>query len=107
MEAFACGLVPIISNSRRSATGQFALGPRNLFRSGSPSSLAERIDSWIDDPAALDAASDTYARYAELYAVDRSVKAIERVYARAGDHQRHRRHTPAGCTACCRTPSSM
>ena len=85
MEAFACGLVPIISDSRRSATGQFALGPRNLFRSGSPSSLAERIDGWIDDPAALDAASDTYARYAELYAVDRSVKAIERVYARAGD----------------------
>ena len=85
MEAFSCGLVPIISDSRRSATGQFALEARNLFRSGDPSSLAERIDGWIDDPAALDAASDTYARYAELYAVDRSVKAIERVYARAGD----------------------
>ncbi len=43
-----------------------------------------RIDGWIDDPAALEAASETYARYGELYAVDRSVKAIERVYARAG-----------------------
>ena len=92
MEAFACGLVPIISDSRRSATGQFALGPRNLFRSGDPSSLAQRIDRWIDDPAALDAASDTYARYAELYAVDRSVKAIERVYARTG----HAPESPAG-----------
>ncbi|HEX2356242.1 MAG TPA: glycosyltransferase [Micromonosporaceae bacterium] len=92
MEAFSCGLVPIISDSRRSATSQFALGPRNLFRSGDPSSLAERIDGWIDDPAALDAASDTYARYAELYAVDRSVKAIERVYARAG----HGPEAPAG-----------
>jgi 1,2-diacylglycerol 3-alpha-glucosyltransferase len=85
MEAFSCGLVPVISDSRRSATGQFALGPRNLFRSGDPSSLAERIDGWIDDPAALDEMSETYARYGELYAVDRSVKAIERVYARAGD----------------------
>ncbi len=85
MEAFACGLVPVISDSRRSATGQFALEPRNLFRAGDPSSLAERIDGWIDDPDALDAASDTYARFAELFAVDRSVKAIERVYARAGD----------------------
>jgi 1,2-diacylglycerol 3-alpha-glucosyltransferase len=85
LEAFSCGLVPIISNSRRSATGQFALGPRNLFRSGDPSSLAERIDGWIDDQAALDTASDTYARYAEPYTVDRSVKAIERVYARAGE----------------------
>jgi 1,2-diacylglycerol 3-alpha-glucosyltransferase len=92
MEAFSCGLVPVISDSRRSATGQFALGPWNLFRSGDPSSLAKRIDGWIDDPAALDAASETYARYAKLYAVDRSVKAIERVYARAG----HAPEAPAG-----------
>jgi len=83
LEAFAGGLVPVISDSRRSATGQFALEPRNLFRSGDPSSLAERIDGWIDDPDALAAASDTYAHYAELYGVDRSVKAIERVYERA------------------------
>ncbi|WP_432836746.1 glycosyltransferase [Dactylosporangium sp. CA-092794] len=92
MEAFSCGLVPVISDSRRSATGQFALGPANLFHAGDPSSLAERIDGWIDDPAGLEAASETYTRYAELYAVDRSVKAIERVYARAG----HAPEPPAG-----------
>ncbi|MEV4619195.1 glycosyltransferase [Asanoa sp. NPDC049573] len=85
LEAFACGLVPVISDSRRSATGQFALGPGNLFRSGDARSLAARIDAWIDDPAGLAEASETYARYADLYAVDRSVKAIERVYARADD----------------------
>jgi len=84
LEAFSCGLVPVISDSRRSATGQFALEPRNLFRSGDPASLAERIDAWIDDPAGLRAMSETYARYGELYTVDRSTKAIERVYARAG-----------------------
>src|SRR5690606_29159972 len=84
MEAFACGLVPVISDSRQSATGQFALEPRNLFRAGDPASLAERIDGWIDDPTALEAASKAYLRYAELYAVDRSVRAMERVYARAG-----------------------
>jgi 1,2-diacylglycerol 3-alpha-glucosyltransferase len=84
MEAFACGLVPVISDSRRSATGQFALGAGNLFRAGDAASLAERIDMWIDDPAGLAAASKTYARYAELYSVERSVRAIERVYARAG-----------------------
>ena len=84
LEAFACGLVPVISDSRRSATGQFALEPRNLFRSGDASSLADRIDGWIEDPAGLEAESETYARYAEHYAVDRSVKAIERVYERAG-----------------------
>jgi 1,2-diacylglycerol 3-alpha-glucosyltransferase len=81
VEAFSCGLVPVISDSPRSATSQFALGPANLFRSGDPSSLAERIDAWIDNPAALDAASDAYAHYARRYRVERSVQAIEKVYA--------------------------
>jgi 1,2-diacylglycerol 3-alpha-glucosyltransferase len=84
LEAFSCGLVPIISDSRRSATSQFALEPRNLFHAGDPSSLAARIDEWIEDPSGLAAASETYARYGRLYSVDRSVKAIERVYERAG-----------------------
>ena len=84
MEAFSCGLVPVISDSRRSATGQFALQGRNLFRSGDPASLAGRLDDWIEDPAGLEAASETYARYGRLYSVERSVKAIERVYERAG-----------------------
>ena len=92
MEAFSCGLVPVISDSPRSATSQFALGSRNLFPSGDPSALAERIDGWIDDQAALEAASDTYASYGKLFAVDRSVKAIERVYARAG----HAPEVPTG-----------
>lgn len=83
MEAFSCGLVPIISDSRRSATGQFALGPWNLFRSGKPASLAERIDHWIDHPAAREAMSEAFAHHGKLYAVDRSVKAIERVYVSA------------------------
>ncbi|WP_433217218.1 glycosyltransferase [Dactylosporangium sp. CS-047395] len=83
MEAFSCGLVPVISDSRRSATGQFALAPGNLFRAGDPQDLAERIDAWIEDPDALAASSADYARFAELYTVERSVKAIERVYDRA------------------------
>src|SRR5690606_31229736 len=84
LEALACGLVPVISDSPLSATRQFALGPRHLFRAGDPTSLAERIDGWIDDPEGLAAASQTYARFAELYAVERSVKAMEKVYAQAG-----------------------
>jgi len=48
IEAFACGLVPIISDSKQSAAAQFALGPQNLFKAGSPESLAEKIDYWLD-----------------------------------------------------------
>ncbi|GAA2336433.1 glycosyltransferase [Dactylosporangium salmoneum] len=92
MEAFSCGLVPVIADGRRSATSQFALEARNLFRAGDPAALAARIDEWIDDPDGLAAASAAYASFAELYAVERSVKAIERVYARAG----HAPEAPTG-----------
>jgi len=34
IEAFACGLVPIISDSKQSAAAQFALGPQNLSKQG-------------------------------------------------------------------------
>ncbi|MCP2324723.1 1-acyl-sn-glycerol-3-phosphate acyltransferase [Hamadaea flava] len=85
MEAFSCGLVPVISDSPRSATGQFALSPENLFSAGDPASLADRIDYWIEHPAARAAASAAYAQLGDLYEVDRSIKAIERVYAKAGD----------------------
>ncbi len=40
IEAFSCGLPPVISDSRRSAAAQFALGPDHLFRAGNPRALA-------------------------------------------------------------------
>ena len=47
MEAFACGLVPVIANSPRSATPQFALDERSLFPAGDAGALAEKIDWWF------------------------------------------------------------
>ena len=44
MEAFACGRVPVIADSPRSATPQFALDERCLFPAGDAAALAERID---------------------------------------------------------------
>lgn len=83
IEAFSCGLVPVISDSRRSAAAQFALGPEHLFRAGDASSLAERIDAWIDAPQKLKAAGEAYAQYAKTYALEQSVQRMERVYKRA------------------------
>ena len=50
MEAFACGLVPVIADSPRSATPQFALDGRSLFPAGDTAALAERIDWWMEHP---------------------------------------------------------
>ena len=36
IEAFSCGLVPVIAGSEQSATPQFALDERSLFNAGRP-----------------------------------------------------------------------
>lgn len=81
IEAIACGLVPIISDSWRSAATQFALSPMNLFKAGSPESLAERIDYWLNDPKQLKEAGKKYARLGKQYALDHSVRKMEKVYS--------------------------
>lgn len=42
MEAFAGGLVPVIADSKKSATPQFALDDRSLFTAGDPAALAKK-----------------------------------------------------------------
>ncbi|NLY43365.1 MAG: glycosyltransferase [Clostridiaceae bacterium] len=81
IEAFACGLVPIISDSKRSAATQFALSPQNLFKAGSPESLAEKIDYWLDNPQLLKEAEKKYIRLGKKYALEHSIGKIEKVYS--------------------------
>lgn len=74
MEAMACGLIPLISDSPKSATSQFALDDNCLFKQGSSSSLAKQLDYFIEHPEII---SDLRIRYAEEmnnYRVDKSIK---------------------------------
>lgn len=80
MEAFACGLVPVICNSPKSATKQFALGPENLFRPDDAADLARKIDYWVEHPAERAALSVRYADYAEQFRVSRSVEQAEEMF---------------------------
>ncbi|HHW24476.1 MAG TPA: glycosyltransferase family 4 protein [Clostridiales bacterium] len=80
IEALSCGLVPIISDSKRSAATQFALGEEHLFKSGSPASLAEKIDFWLEHPEKLREAEEKCVHFAQQYALERSIDEIENVY---------------------------
>ena len=80
MEAFSCGLVPVISDSPKSATPQFALDERSLFRHGDPADLAAKIDWWIEHPAERAEMSPRYAEQGERYRVTRSVERMVEVY---------------------------
>jgi len=60
IEAICCGLVPVISNAKRSATKAFALDENNLFKENNALSLAKKIDFWYEHP-------ELKAEYVERY----------------------------------------
>lgn len=77
IEAFATGLVPVISDSPLSATKQFALDERSLFHAGDAADLARKIDYWIEHPEERQAMEIRYAEEAEKYRINKAVKSFE------------------------------
>ena len=83
IEAFATGLVPVISNSEYSATPQFALDGRSLFVPDRPKDLARAIDWWPDHPEEKAKMEIEYAEYAKRFNIDESVRQCERMFQEA------------------------
>ena len=79
LEAISCGLVPVISNSPRSATRFFALDERNLFKCNDSRDLAAKMDWWIEHPKERAECSKKYAGYAEQFSFDRCMDEMERM----------------------------
>ena len=79
LEAISCGLVPVISDSPRSATRFFALGEQNLFRCNDSKALAERIDWWLEHPAEQEACSKAYLGYTKQFDFDACMDRMEQM----------------------------
>lgn len=91
IEAFATGLVPVISDSELSATKQFALDERSLFRAGDPKDLARAIDYWLDNPEEKARMEKVYAESAKNYDIEHSVTLFEKMLHEAiADHNQGR-----------------
>ena len=82
IEAFAMGLVPVISDSALSATRQFALCDQSLFQAGSARSLARRIDYWIEHEDEKRKMECVYAQFAKAYLLENCVAAFEQMLFR-------------------------
>lgn len=80
LEAIACGVVPIISNAKMCASQQYALNYCSLFKHGSPDSLAEKIDFWIDRRKLRDKTSLTYAEFAKRFSLENHVTSLIGIY---------------------------
>ena len=80
LEAVACGNVPIIANSNKSATPQFALDERSLFEAGNSDDLAKKIDMWLEDEEELERMRKVYSESAEKYRIEKSMEKIEEMF---------------------------
>lgn len=80
MEAFSCGLVPVICNSQKSATTQFALRPENLFTPDSAQDLAAKIDYWVEHPEERAELAQEYAQFGDRFRVSKSVQQAEQMF---------------------------
>ena len=67
LEAIACGRVPLIADSPRSATRYFALSDDNLFRYDDPTDLAQKMDWWLEHPEERLSCSKSYLGYAAQF----------------------------------------
>ncbi|WP_051614403.1 glycosyltransferase [Acholeplasma equifetale] len=77
LEAIAAGLVPVIANSKKSATPQFALTEKNLFKPNDENSLRERIEFFIENPLEKEKLRIQYQSFSNKYRLDYSINLFE------------------------------
>lgn len=83
MRLLQVGLVPIIANSPKSATPQFALDDRSLFVAGDSSDLALKIDYWMEHEEERKKMEKEYAETGKKYAISNSILQIEEMFREA------------------------
>lgn len=83
LEAIACGVVPIISNAKASATSSFALHPESIFKHGSWRDLMRKIDWFIEHEDVRKQQAAEYEALGKEYALDRMVDKMEAFLAGA------------------------
>jgi 1-acyl-sn-glycerol-3-phosphate acyltransferase len=80
IEAIACGKVPIISDSEKSATSQFALDERSIFRHGNYFDLRDKLDYWIEHPEERERMGREYAHLGGYYSVNFSARRMVQLF---------------------------
>lgn len=80
LEALACGLVPVIANSPRSATSKFSLRKESSFNYKSVKDLSDKIDWWIEHPEERKKASKEYAEYAKGFDFNLCMDKMEKMF---------------------------
>ena len=79
LEALVCGKVPVVSDSKRCATKNFALSEHNLFKCNDSEDLAAKIDFWIEHPKEREQCSREYLGYVKNFDFETCMDNMEKM----------------------------
>lgn len=80
LEAVVCGLVPIVSDSDRSATSNFALTKENIFKDRNSHELAKKIDYFIENPEEKAKLKQEYLKFGVRFDQDECMNEMEKMF---------------------------
>lgn len=79
LESICCGKLTIVSNSKLSATKEFAIDEKCVFKNRNPKHLAKIIDYWIEHPEERKVYEQKYLNSANVYNQDECMKKMEQM----------------------------
>jgi len=87
LEAVVCGLVPIVSDSDRSATSNFALTDSNIFKNRNYSELAQKIDYFIENDDEKAKLKQKYLEFGVRFDQDECMNKMEEMFIDVINHK--------------------
>ena len=79
LEAIACGMVPVIADSRKSATRKFAIDERCLYKSRNIQDLTDHIDYWIEHKEEKEKLSEKYREFIKQFDFEDCMNRMEQM----------------------------
>ena len=86
LEAIATGMIPVIADSKKSATRMFALDERNLYRSKNINDLTNKIDYWIEHPEEKVALQSKYQEFIKQFDFEKCMDNMEKMLLEVKDN---------------------
>ncbi|CCV64397.1 Glycosyltransferase, group 1 [Alteracholeplasma palmae J233] len=80
LEAIASGVVPIISNAKKSASRFFSIEANNSYKNRNTNDLKDKIEYWIENKQARENNLKAYKEFIKNYRFENSVDQFEEMY---------------------------
>ena len=90
MEAIQMGIVPVIAKGRYTATSQFSLNPKSLFKARDARDLANRIDYWLEHEEERKKEAKKYKGIGKQYNIDYSIDGLIKMFEDAYKMQQNK-----------------